>query len=45
MRKVKANEPSFVVHTVRVVGEVKGIAYEAVDAITSANAKALYHWI
>jgi TatD DNase family protein len=44
MRKVKTNEPSFVVHTARVVGEVKGVSYEEIDRITTNNAKTFYDW-
>jgi TatD DNase family protein len=44
MRKIKTNEPSFVVHTARVIAEVKGIAHEEIDRITTANAKGFYQW-
>lgn len=44
MRKIKTNEPSFVVHTARVVAEVKGVSYEEIDRITSENARRFYRW-
>jgi TatD DNase family protein len=42
VRNVKTNEPSFVVHTARVVAQVKGVPYEEVDALTTANAEQFY---
>jgi TatD DNase family protein len=44
MRKVKTNEPSFVVHTARVVAEVKGVSYEELDRATTENALRFYRW-
>jgi TatD DNase family protein len=44
MRKVKTNEPSFVVHTARVAAEVKGMSYEEFDRIVTANALTFYRW-
>ncbi|HYO08669.1 MAG TPA: TatD family hydrolase [Tepidisphaeraceae bacterium] len=44
VRKVKTNEPSFTVHTARVVAEVKGASYEEMDRITTANAARFYRW-
>jgi TatD DNase family protein len=44
MRKFKTNEPGFVVHTARVVAQVKGVSYEEIDRITSENAMRLYRW-
>jgi len=44
VRKIKTNEPSFVVHTAKVVGEVKGLTYEEIDRITSENARRFYRW-
>jgi TatD DNase family protein len=44
MRKIKTNEPSFVAHAARVVGEVKGLSYEEIDRTTTANAKDFYQW-
>jgi TatD DNase family protein len=44
VRKEKTNEPSFVVHTARVVGEVKGVSYDQIDQITTENARRFYQW-
>jgi TatD DNase family protein len=44
MRKVKTNEPSFVVHTARVAAEVKGMSYEEFDRIVMRNALSFYRW-
>ena len=44
MRKIKTNEPSFVVHTARVVAEVKGVSYDEIDRITTENARRFYRW-
>lgn len=44
MRKYKTNEPSFVVHTARVVAEVKGMSYADFEAQSIANAEELFNW-
>jgi TatD DNase family protein len=44
MRKVKTNEPSFVVHTGRVVAEVKGVTIQELDRATTENALRFYQW-
>jgi TatD DNase family protein len=44
MRKVKTNEPSFVVHTARVVAEVKGVTIQELDRVTTENALRFYQW-
>jgi len=44
MRKVKVNEPGMVMHTARVVAEVRGVDLGKVDEMTSANARAFYRW-
>jgi TatD DNase family protein len=44
MRKTKTNEPSFVIHTARVVADVKGVSFGEIDHITTGNAKRLYQW-
>jgi TatD DNase family protein len=44
MRKIKTNEPAFVVHTARVVAEVRGISYEEADAMTTRNAERFYRF-
>ncbi|NDY42768.1 TatD family hydrolase [Dissulfurirhabdus thermomarina] len=38
----RPNEPAFVVHVARRVGELKGMTFEEVAACTSANARALF---
>lgn len=44
MRKIKTNEPSFVVHTARVVADVMGVSLEEIDRVTTENAKRFYRW-
>jgi TatD DNase family protein len=44
VRKIKTNEPSFVVHTGRVGAEVKGLPYEEFDRVVSGNARRFYRW-
>ena len=44
VRNVKTNEPSFVAHTARVAAQVKGLAYEEFDRLTTANAERFYGW-
>lgn len=41
-KRGKRNEPAFVVHTAQTVADVKGVAYEALAAATSANVLALF---
>jgi len=38
------NQPAFVAHTARFVAEVRGIAYEELDALVEANAARLFGW-
>jgi TatD DNase family protein len=45
VRNEKINEPSFVVHTARVVAEVKKISLEEIDRITTDNALRFYRWV
>jgi len=40
----KPNEPAYVVDTARVVAAARGIAYEELEAIVEANARALFGW-
>jgi TatD DNase family protein len=44
VRKIKTNEPSFVVHTARVAAEVKGVSYEEFDRDVGENASRFYRW-
>jgi TatD DNase family protein len=38
----KRNEPAYVEHVCRKIAEIKGIGFEAVDSITTANAKHIF---
>jgi TatD DNase family protein len=38
------NEPAFVVHTARVLAQVRGEDYDALEATLEANAAALFGW-
>lgn len=38
------NQPAFVVHTARFVAERRGLAYEELDALVTANAERLFGW-
>jgi len=44
VRKQKVNEPSFVMHTARVVAELRGISLEELDRITSENVSRHFGW-
>jgi TatD DNase family protein len=44
VRKQKVNEPSFVMHTARVVAELRGIAIEELDRITTENVVRHFKW-
>ena len=44
MRNQKVNEPAFVMHTARRVAEIRGTSIEAIDEMTTGNAKALFGW-
>ncbi len=39
----RRNEPAFVVHTAKVLADVKGIGFDDIAAITSGNALRLFH--
>jgi TatD DNase family protein len=39
----KRNEPAYVVHTARVMAELRGIGLEEVASVTSANAQSLFY--
>jgi TatD DNase family protein len=44
VRNVKTCEPSFVIHTARIAAQVRGMSYEEIDALTTANAERFYRW-
>ena len=44
VRKQKVNEPSFVMHTARVVADLRGISVEELDRITSENISRHFGW-
>src|SRR5438105_5925286 len=44
MRKVKTNEPSFVVHVAAAVARVRNVSVEYLDRITTANAARFFGW-
>jgi TatD DNase family protein len=44
MVRGKPNEPAYVVDTARVVAAARGIAYEELEGIVDANARALFGW-
>ena len=44
VRKQKVNEPSFVMHTARVVAELRGVSIEELDRITSENVARHFGW-
>lgn len=44
MRKQKTNEPALIVHTAAVMAQVKGVAVEEMDRITSENAARFFRW-
>jgi TatD DNase family protein len=44
VRKQKVNEPSFVMHTARVVAELRGVSIEELDRITSENVSRHFGW-
>jgi TatD DNase family protein len=44
MRKQKTNEPAFVMHTARMVAQLKGKSLEEFDAITTTNASRFFGW-
>jgi len=40
----KPNEPAYVVNTARVVAAARGVAYEELEGVVEANARALFGW-
>ena len=44
VRKQKVNEPSFVMHTARVVADLRGISVQELDRITTENVSSHFGW-
>ncbi len=44
VRKQKINEPSFVIHTARLVAELRNISLEQLDALTTQNVSRHFGW-
>jgi len=44
MRKVKVNEPAFVVHTAQVIAQQWGVSVEEVDRVTTSNVERFFGW-
>jgi TatD DNase family protein len=44
VRKQKVNEPALVMHTARVVAEIKGLSIESLDEMTTRNVEAFFGW-
>jgi TatD DNase family protein len=44
LRNQRVNEPSYVVHVARKIAEVRGLAYDAFDRISTANAERFFGW-
>lgn len=44
MRKVKTNEPSFVVHTARMIAQMKRLELEEIDQATTFNVVQFFRW-
>ncbi len=44
VRKVKTNEPAFVTHTARMVAQIKQLAAEDVDRMTTENTCRFFGW-
>ncbi len=44
MRKMKVNEPAFVMHTAAAVARERGVSIEALDQLTATNACRFFRW-
>jgi TatD DNase family protein len=44
VRKIKVNEPAFVMHVARAVADARNITVEQLDDLTTANALRLFRW-
>jgi TatD DNase family protein len=44
VRKVKTNEPSFVMHTAAAVAQIRGVSAEEIDRLTTENAERFFRW-
>jgi len=43
-RNQKVNEPSLVVYTARIVGQLKGLSYDEIDELVTRNGERFYGW-
>jgi TatD DNase family protein len=44
MRKIKVNEPAYVMHTAKRVAEIRGVTIEQIDELTTSNASRFFSW-
>jgi TatD DNase family protein len=44
VRKIRTNEPAFVMHTARAVADVKGVTLEEFDRVTTRNVQNFFRW-
>ena len=44
LRKQKVNEPALVMHTARLVAELKGVSVDELDAMTTKNVASFFGW-
>ena len=44
VRSVKTNEPAFVMHTAAAIARERGVTLDALDALTTANARRFFRW-
>ena len=44
MRKMKVNEPAFVMHTAAAVAQIRGVSVDEMDRLTTANAQRFFRW-
>jgi len=44
VRKVKTNEPAFVMHTSAAIAQIRGVDVEEIDRLTTASAKRFFRW-